>query len=471
MNLRVIIVGLYLIGMLAIGFLVKDKSKSMEDYFAGGRSFSLWFNVNTMAATAIGAGTTMGIAGMAYGTGVAAGWILVGFSIGFSLIAFLISNKMYRLNAITMPDVIESRFGKNARGLSAVLVTLQYIGIEAAQILALGILTQKLFDVPFMAAIIITGGVMILYTVMGGLFAVALTDVVQMILNAIGVMIILPFVGLKAVGGLNGLTTALAPSYFDPMAFGFAATLGFLSWIIPQGFLSQELWIRVFASKSEKVAKKATLIASIGIYIPYMISVLVIGLVGAVLFPNISGDSIIPHMVNELTSPLVQGIIYASLIAAVMSCADSVLLVASSNIVKDFYLTYISKDKEKTPYKTIIKVSRISVVLLGIASIVLAANASGIIALMENIATPFCGALFPVIIALFYWKKATPQGATATMIVSIIASIILLVTKVDIFGLHPIFINVVVCTLTLIIVSLATYKDGVDTKSSKTLIS
>src|SRR5699024_6847425 len=103
-------------------------------------SFTLWYNVNTMAATAIGSGTTLGVAGMAYADGISAGWILVGYSIGFCLIAILIAKRMYRLNSVTMPDVIESRFGKRTRWLSSILVMIQYVGIAAAQVLSLGIL-------------------------------------------------------------------------------------------------------------------------------------------------------------------------------------------------------------------------------------------------------------------------------------------------------------------------------------------
>src|SRR6056297_3520084 len=135
---------MYLLLVVAIGFYFRNKSEDMEDFFVGGRTFDLWFNVNTMSATAIGAGTTMGIAGMAYSSGITAGWILVGYSIGFGLIGILIAKKMHKLNAVTMPDIIKSRFNETSRGLSTVLVTIQYIGIGAAQVLALGVLAQNL---------------------------------------------------------------------------------------------------------------------------------------------------------------------------------------------------------------------------------------------------------------------------------------------------------------------------------------
>lgn len=456
MGIPVIIVGIYLAVILFIGFTMRNKSSSLDDYFVGGRSFTLWYNVNTMAATAIGSGTTLGVAGMAYADGISAGWILVGYSIGFCLIAILIAKRMYRLNSVTMPDVIESRFGKRTRWLSSILVMIQYVGIAAAQVLSLGILAESLFGISFTAGLLITGGVMILYTVMGGLFAISLIDVFQMILISFGVMVILPFVGLKEVGGVNNLMEALPADFFNPMSIGIIGLIGILCWIIPQGFLSQELWIRVFASKNESIAKRSTLISSVFIYLPYMVSVLVIGLCGAVLFPGISADSVIPHMITSLTNPYVQGFLFAALLSVVMSTATSVILVAGSNLVKDVYLNI--KGSERTSQREILFVSKIGVLIVGIIAILLALSAKGIISLMQNVATPYVGALFPIILALFFWKRATSTGAFATLIVSIIVSLFIFIANPELYGIHPIVINLVLCTITMVVFSLLTFK-------------
>ena len=457
MGITMVIVIIYLVVVTIIGLYVSKYNKSLDDYFVAGRRLTLWFNTNTLAATAIGSGTTMGICGMAYASGIAAGWILVGFSLGFVLIAVLVAKKMYRLNAITLPDVIESRFDKRTRDWSTLLVAIQYLGIAAAQVVALGTIANVLLGIGFVKSVIICGGVMIVYTMLGGLLGVAITDVMQLILNLIGVMIILPIVGFKATGGFSGIIETLPASHFDLGAYGFAVTLGFFSWIIPQGFLSQELWIRIFAAKDEKVARNSTLLASIVVYIPYMISVVSLGLIGATLFPDIGGDSVLPTLITKLTSPVVQGILLAALIAAVMSCADSVLLVASSNLVKDFYQNVL---KRKIAPEKMVKASRIGVAIVGVLSIVLALFAKGIIQIMQLMATPYAGALFPIVIALFYWKRATSKGAFLSIIITLIVSIVLVATKASILGLDPVVIAVIVGTVTLIVGSLATKEDA-----------
>ena len=451
-----LIVVIYLLAVLGLALKNRHKTKSLDDFFVGGRSFSLWYNVNTMAATAIGSGTTIGVAGLAYSDGISAGWILVGYAVGFCLIALLIAKPLHQMRSVTMTDVVGTRFGDSARGLASVLILVQYLGIAAAQVLALGVLTSSLFDVSLSASIIVMGVFMVLYTVVGGLFSISLVDVFQMVLIAFGVMVILPYVGLHRVGGAAGLSDALNSTHFDPWAMGPAALIGTLAWIIPQGFLSQELWIRVLAAKDPSTAKRSTLIASLGVYLPYMVSILVIGLCGAALLPNIAPDTVIPGLVSAYTPVIIQGVLYAALLAVLMSTATSVMLVAGSNLVKDVVLRL---DRRPHSDRELLVASKAGVVVIGALSIVLALSANGIIDLMQNVATPYVGALCPIIVAVFFWKRATTRAAVATMVVSIVLSVILYATGWTIWDLHPIVLNLVACTATLIGLSLATPRD------------
>lgn len=451
MTLVACIVVLYLLVVLGLALRIRRRTKTLDDFFVGGRSFSLWYNVNTMAATAIGSGTTIGVAGMAYSGGISAGWILVGYAVGFCLIAFLIAERLHRMRSVTMTDVIGDRFGNRARGLASILILVQYLGIAAAQVLALGVLAASLFGISHQVSIIAMGLFMIVYTVVGGLFSISLVDVFQMVLIALGIMVILPFVGLDQVGGAAGLSDALGGGFFDPWAMGPAALVGTLAWIIPQGFLSQELWIRVLAAKDPATARRSTLIASLAVYLPYMVSILVIGLCGAVLLPGIAPDAVIPRLVTEYTPTLVQGVLYAALLSVLMSTATSVMLVAGSNLVKDVVLRI---DRREHSERSLLVASKVGVVAVGLLSIVLALGASGIIELMQNVATPYVGALFPIVLAVFFWRRASAAAAVATMVVSIVLSVILYATDWTVWDLHPIVINLVVCTGTLVLVSM-----------------
>ena len=144
-----IIIGLYFAGLLLIGYLSSKKNKNSEDFFVAGRSLNKWTAANTMAATAIGSGTTIGVCTMAYEAGISAGWILIGYSLGFVLIALLIGKKIYRLDALTLTDVVGSHYNETVRNLTTLLVLISYVGIACAQFVALGNIMMVLLGLSY----------------------------------------------------------------------------------------------------------------------------------------------------------------------------------------------------------------------------------------------------------------------------------------------------------------------------------
>lgn len=448
-----IIIALYFVGLLLIGWLSAKKNKNSEDFFVAGRSLNKWTAANTMAATAIGSGTTIGVCTMAYNAGISAAWILIGYSLGFVLIALLIGKKIYRLDALTLTDVIGSHYNDTVRNLTTLLVLISYVGIACAQFVALGNIMSVLLGIPFKTAVVVCGVVVIIYTTLGGLSALSQTDSYQLIINLIGVMVILPLLGFRATHGFTDIVAALPESFFSMGSYGAAATLGFFSWIIPQAFLSQELWVRIFACKNEKLAVQSTMIASVGIYLPYAVSVVSVGLIAATLAPGLEGDAVLPTLITTLGNPIIQGILLAGLIAAVMSCADSVLLVSSSNLVHDLWCRALGHEIKK---ENELKASRLGVVIIGVLGIVLALFAQNIISVMQLMATPFVGAIFPITLAMFFWKKVTNKGAIITIIAGLVMFVITGVMGISILGQDPSFVTVVVCTVVLIISSLLT---------------
>lgn len=448
-----IIIGLYFAGLLLIGYLSSKKNKNGEDFFVAGRSLNKWTAANTMAATAIGSGTTIGVCTMAYQAGISASWILIGYSLGFVLIALLIGKKLYKLDVLTLTDVIGHHYNDTVRNLTTVLVLISYVGIACAQFVALGNIMSVLLGVSYKTSVLICGIVVILYTTMGGLSALSLTDSYQLIINLIGIMVILPILGFTRTHGFTDIAASLDKSFFSMGSYGLATTLGFFSWIIPQAFLSQELWVRIFACKNEKLAVQSTMIASVGIYLPYAASVVSVGLIAATLLPGLEGDAVLPSLIAHLGNPIVQGILLAGLIAAVMSCADSVLLVTSSNLIHDFWGKTL---KHEIKPENELKASRIGVVIIGVLGIVLALFAQNIISVMQLMATPFVGAIFPIVLAMFFWKKVTNKGAVITIIAALIMFVITGIMKISILGQDPSFVTVVVCTVVLIVSSLLT---------------
>ena len=452
------IIGLFFVGLILIGYLSSKKNKNEEDYFVAGRKLNKWTAANTMAATAIGSGTTIGVCTLAYNSGISAGWILIGYSLGFVLIAVLIGKKIYNLNVLTLTDVIGSRYNQNVRNMTTILVLISYVGIACAQFIALGHIVSVLLGMNFKLAVILCGVIIIIYTTMGGLNALSITDSYQLIINLFGIMVILPILGFKVTHGFSDIIASCPEGFFNMGNFGLATTIGFFSWIIPQAFLSQELWVRIFACKNEKLAVQSTLIASIGIYLPYAISVVSVGLIAATILPaGLEGDSVLPKLIAHLGNPIIEGILLAGLIAAVMSCADSVLLVSSSNLIHDFWGKTLGRK-----VKNELRASRIGVIVIGVLGIILAMYAQNIITIMQMMATPFVGAIFPITLAMFFWKRVTNTGAIMTIVAALIMAVLFYVVKVDVLGLDPSFVTVLICSATLVIVSIFTKDKAVE---------
>jgi len=434
----------YLLAMLWIGVVTSKETHDIEDFFVASRRLPLWVNVNTIAATYIGAGATMGIAGMVYRSGIGGTAILV-FQVGaMVLLALLLAERLWETKAITLPDVVETLYDLRTREIVTVLRLISIAGVVGGQMLAMALIAQVILGgASFQLALIIMGGVIIAYTVMGGLLAVALTDVVQMILNALGVMVILPWVGLKAVGGLAGLQKALPAARFDFFSVGSSFLFLMFVFAVPGTFTAQELWVRLFAAESPKKGKLALILAALTVYLPYAISVAVIGLVGAAMFPGVTSDKLIPVMLDKLAPGFLASVCLASLLAAVMSCADSVLLVAGSNVARDVYQRFMNPNAST---QQVLLVSRVSVVGMGIIGMLLAASATGIIDLMTTVATPLA-AVGPIILFGFYWKKASPAGAQIAIITAILLSIPTLFFKVKILNQEPLVVTTVGSTI------------------------
>ena len=155
--------------------------------------------------------------------------------------SLLIGKKIYRLDALTLTDVVGSHYNETVRNLTTLLVLISYVGIACAQFVALGNIMMVLLGLSYKTSVIVCGIVVIIYTTMGGLSALSLTDSYQLIINLIGVMVLLPLMGFGSTHGFTDIVAALPSSFFSMGSYGVAATLGFFSWIIPQAFLSQEL--------------------------------------------------------------------------------------------------------------------------------------------------------------------------------------------------------------------------------------
>lgn len=455
---KVIIAVIYMVGMLFIGYLAYKKVKNFEDYTVAGRGIPFWRNVHSISASAIGAGATMGTASLVYVHGVSGLWLGIGAVLGLLFCGIFLASKLRQTGLITVPDIMNKRYGKTVSDWITILNLFTLFSYVAAQIRALGTITQSFIDVPLLYACIIMGTVTIIYTVLGGLFAATFTDSINMIIMIIAVMVIMPILGIVKTGGFAVMATELEPSKFNMLGMGIIPILGLLMYITPTNFVSQENFLRIAGAKNSKEAKGATITASLLVYFPYFLATMIIGLVGATLFPNLENpDAVFPEMISRLTTPFVGGILLSGLLAAVVSTSGSMLLITSVNVSNNV----IKRFKPDMEDKKLMVVSRISVVFVGLIGIIMANFGTSIVGIMQDISAPYISAILPIIIGAFFSKRANATSAKVTIIVALLTSTGWWILKQP-YGIHHVIFSLVCSSIAMIVTTIVAGNKNID---------
>ena len=263
----------YLGLMVLIGYLVKNRIKTSEDYLVGGRSFGLFYNSGTLAACFLGGGILIGASGKIYSVGIWDDTYLSGGALlligGFLMCLFMAGTfympKLWRMKFISLGDLFYVRFGRRTGLLSSVLISVNFLFWVAVQILVFGKIVNAILGWDLHVSIILAMTVICTYTMLGGLFAVCFTDIVQVTVTIIGVVALVPY-SIAAVGGWDVFLASYnvdlvqiipASGEFDPWLawFGAFAAVGL------GGIVSPDLMQRAFSAKSANIARCSAYVA------------------------------------------------------------------------------------------------------------------------------------------------------------------------------------------------------------------
>jgi SSS family transporter len=410
-------IGIYVLAMLLIGFWASRKIKDLADFLVAGRRLPFYLAVTTLFATWFGAGSCMGASGTAYSQGLM-GVISDPFAAGVSLILaglFYVSFPR-RLELLTVTDIFGRYYGKGAEIFASALMVPVYIGWLGSQMVALGYILNALTDIDPTAGIIIGAVIVLLYTFAGGMWAVTITDFIQVTILVMGLLIIFPVV-IGKVGGFGRLIESTPgdfwrlipkdPSYNDWVSYIGQWTLMGLGCIVGQDLIQRSL-----ASRNENIAKKSAVTAGV-FYILIGVIPITLGMAGRLIMPGLENpEHVIPGLAMMYLPDILLVVFLGALISAIMSSADSSLLAATSLTTKNIIMEIFPKIKEKN----ILPLARLMTVVLAILSMAVALYVKEIYSLMVNSwATLFVGIFVPVTAAL-YWKKANKAAAWVSMV-------------------------------------------------------
>jgi len=447
MDMIGIIFILYLAFLLGVGVWTFKFNKTQEDYLLAGRKLGPWVTAFSERASGESAWLLLALPGAAITIGLSESWAVIGIILGIIASWFLIAERLReeteKYDALTIPEYLHRKFNDSSniiRLFSSVIIAFFFLFYVSAQFHASGKVLNSLFDLDPITGISIGAAIIIVYTLMGGFYAVAWTDLLQGILM-IGTLVILPIAGYIELSGsgktiADGLAAADSVfgnnngSYFrgkEGLA-ALMAALGGLSWGL--GYLGQpHLVIRYMAIRSTKDVKVARKIA-IAWALPGITGAFLVGIVallyfGPEYFLTVDPEQSMPLLATHLLHPILAGLFISGAVAAMMSTADSQLLVSSSAITEDFYHQYLRKDLSQ---EALVKLSRIMIVVLGLAAygIAIFSEIQGkkIFGVVSYAWSGLGSAFGPALVMTLWWEKTTRQGIIAGLLVGFLTTLI-----------------------------------------------
>jgi sodium/proline symporter len=439
---KVIVLILYVSILFLIGIVASRRIKSMSDFYVGGKNLGFWAVAFSARATGESGWLLIGLTGMGALSGLSAYWVVVGEVLGVAISWWFMAKRFKRMTdrykAITVPDFLESHFGstrKTLRILSATILSVFVIIYVSSQIDVTGKAFESMMDMNYYWGAIIGFLIVLSYIFIGGFVAAVWSDLFQGILMFFG-LVLLPIVVYFSMGSGSGIVESL--NTIDPALtnlwgtsddtwMNIATMLGFA--LIGLGFLgSPQVYVRFMSIKNEKEIDKGKWVAIIFTLLTDSAAV-TIGILGRILFTEsgqdpeavmgIGAEYVLSMLTEDFLPTILVAIYVAIVLSAIMSTIDSLLVIASSAITRDFYQKIFRpnlKDKELTTISRVVTLV-MAFIALGIAMMIaiLAPNHTVfwlVIFGWSGIAASFC----PVIILSLFWRGFTEKGAIAAMI-------------------------------------------------------
>ncbi|MGC8229026.1 sodium/pantothenate symporter [Pseudobacillus badius] len=462
--LVVFLVIIFLVGVYASRH-VQSSSSFIQEYFLGSRELGGFILAMTMAATYGSASSFLSGPGAAYNYGLS--WVLLAMSqVATGYFVLMILGKKFAImarkyQAVTLVDFLFARYKNEfVVVLAALSIIIFLFSAMAAQWIGGARLVESLTGLSYTTALIIFASSVLVYVVIGGFRAVAITDMVQGLVMVAGTVVLF-IAALKAGGGMESIMRTLGaenPNLLSPYGNDRSLTPLYLSsfWILVGiGVVGlPQVAVRAMSYKNAKAMHRALIIGTVVVGV-IMLGMHLIGVMARAIIPGVTvGDKVMPELAMTIMPDWLAGIVLAAPMAAIMSTVDSLLLLVSSAVVKDLYLHFINKKAEEKQVK---KLSFIVTAVIGVIVFVVALQPPDLIIWLNLFSFGGLEAVFiwPVVLGL-YWQRANGAGAASAMIMGMISYILLSTFYPNAFGMHTVVLPILLSLITFVAVSLFT---------------
>ncbi len=428
----------YLVAMIGVGLYVYRRTRTLEDFALGGRDLNAPTAALSAQASDMSGWLLLGLPGAVYAAGIGATWIAIGLAIGTYLNWLIVAPRLRAYtsranNAVSLSAYLEERFEDRTRSLravSAIVIVVFFTIYVASGLVAGGILFESTFGVDYATSVTIATIVIVSYAFLGGFLAVSLTDAVQGTLMFLA-LLLLPIVAILSVGGWGALTgevTAASPGLWSlgseavfedgtwsPGApLSAIAVISLMAWGL--GYFGQpHILARFMGIRRVSDVPVARRIGT-GWVLFTLGGATLVGLTGiaALDTPLDNPETVFLELIQQLLNPWVGGVLLAAVLAAIMSTADSQLIVSSTALTEDFYRAFLNKEASQT---TLVWVGRATVVAVALIAYLIALPGETPVLDIVAFAWAGFGAAFgPVIILSLFWPRMTGAGAMAGVV-------------------------------------------------------
>ena len=412
-----IVVCTYVFSLLVIAYLGARQVHSVEDYFVAGRRLPFLIAVPSIVATWYGAGSCMGVASTVYGEGVGA--VLsdpFGCALALVITGLFFAGPLRRLRLLTVADILRVQYGRAVECTAAWLMLPFYVGTLAAQLLAMGHIVHLLGGFPMIVGILIGLVLIAVYTVAGGMWAVSVTDVVQLLFLVLALVILFPMGWSRLMEEPESASMMIQEvKQLLPLRLEGKAWFVYLGQLLMTGLgaiMGQDLIQRCLACRSVRIARWSTLTAALFYFILGGIPI-ILGLAGRLLFPDLAtSDHLLLEWVAHAASPALFALFAVGLISAIMSTGDSYLLAGTSIFMQNV----MGPRVEQLPTSVQLRWSRWASTMILFLGAALAFCGFNIFQLMVHSGAMLFVAIFVPVSAALYWPRANKNAALGSML-------------------------------------------------------